>query len=82
MKDVQTLAKEAGFEIVDNMLRLYMDGNTIKLGTNYTETIVDGLKNFAAIIREDEREACIDDVRCVGGKFAIEAEQIIRARGE
>ena len=37
-----------------------------------------GLKDGAAL----EREACIEDVRTIGGKFAAECESTIRARGE
>lgn len=29
-----------------------------------------------------EREACIEDVRTVGGEFAVECEALIMARGE
>lgn len=29
-----------------------------------------------------EREACIEDVRTVGGKFSVECETLIRSRGE
>jgi hypothetical protein len=29
-----------------------------------------------------EREACLEDVRTVGGAFAVECEKLIRARGQ
>lgn len=31
---------------------------------------------------EAEREACIEDVRTVGGSFAVQCEDLIRARGD
>lgn len=36
---------------------------------------------FATLVAEREREACIEDVRTVGGQFAAECEAAIRARG-
>lgn len=43
------------------------------------------LERFAAMAyaagQAAEREACIEDVRTVGGRFAVECEALIRARG-
>ena len=52
------MAGEAGFEIVDGELRLYFDGNKALLKPNYMGTVVDGLKEFAALVAAYEREAC------------------------
>ena len=38
------------------------------------------LIEFAQRIRAEENESCIEDVRTVGGKFAVECESLIRAR--
>jgi len=49
------LAKEAGFEVVDGELRLYFDGSNALLKPNLMGTVVDGLKEFATLVRA-ERE--------------------------
>jgi len=55
MKSVSELAKEAGFEVVDGELRLYFDGSNALLKPNLMGTVVDGLKEFATLVRA-ERE--------------------------
>ena len=49
------LAKEAGFEVVDGELRLYFDGSNALLKPNLMGTVVDGLKEFAAIVRAEPK---------------------------
>lgn len=38
------------------------------------------LRRFAVQIAEKEREYCIEDVRTIGGKFAVECEKLIVLR--
>lgn len=38
------------------------------------------LRRFADEITTKEREECIEDVRTVGGKFAVECEELIMMR--
>lgn len=38
------------------------------------------LRRFAVQIAEKEREYCIEDVRTVGGEFAVECENLIMSR--
>lgn len=38
------------------------------------------LREFADRITKIERKACIEDVRTVGGKFAVECEELINGR--
>lgn len=52
MTDLE-MAKEAGFEIVEGTLNLYIIGNVVRLHPNKMGTVVDGLKAFANIVRQD-----------------------------
>ena len=54
--EIIRMAREAGFEVVDGQLRLYFDGSKALLKPNYMGTIVDGLKEFAALVAANERE--------------------------
>ena len=56
--EIIAMAREAGFEVVDGELRLYFDGSKALLKPNYMGTVVDGLKEFAALVAAHEREAC------------------------
>ena len=61
MKSVSELAKEAGFEVVDGELRLYFDGSNALLKPNLMGTVVDGLKEFAALVRAEREWADLTD---------------------
>jgi hypothetical protein len=39
-------------------------------------------QKFAELVRADEREACIEAARTVGGDAGAEVEKLIRARGQ
>lgn len=42
--------------------------------------VINYLTHFAELVKAEENEACIEDVRTVGGMFAVECEALIRAR--
>jgi hypothetical protein len=41
---------------------------------------VDFLCDFAASVAAEERDACLEDVRTVGGQFSVECEALMRKR--
>ena len=80
------MAREAGFEIVDSELRLYFDGNKALLKPNHMGTVVDGLKEFAALVAAHEREQCAkvcDEWYEQKGLYGVDyLAKAIRARGD
>ena len=38
------------------------------------------LKRLVGLVKDDERAACIADVRTIGGSFAVECEDLIMQR--
>ena len=91
-EEIIRMAREAGFEVVDGELRLYFDGSKALLKPNYMGTVVDGLKEFAALFAAHEREACAKVCEDMGNTEAnmnktwrngcSDAAAAIRARGE
>ena len=78
--DIVQLASKAGFEIVDGELKLYFDGNKALLKPNYMGTVVDGLKEFAAIVAAHEREMIIKQLIELGALADGRFVEAIRAR--
>lgn len=73
------LAKEAGFEVVDGELRLYFDGSNALLKPNRMGTVVDGLKEFATLVRAEREWVELTDDEIHELVLTWEAHALVRA---
>ena len=84
--DIMKLAEKAGFEVVDEKLQLYYDGDKIILKPNLMGTVTDGLKEFAALVRAEALEEAAKWCEAKQSYNAMHANTefaaAIRARGE
>ena len=72
MKTVIELAKEAGFEIVDEELRVYPVGDTILMRPNYIGTLTDGICNLIELVRAEAFKEAAKVVAAVWGYVKAE----------
>ena len=73
------LAKKAGFEVVDGELRLYFDGSNALLKPNLMGTVVDGLKEFATLVRAEREWVELMDDEIHELVLTWEAHALVRA---
>jgi len=79
--DIIRMAQKAGFDKWDSTCLSGKSDLDEKLAVGEYAT-GEAVFKFATLVAAAEREACLEDVRTVGGAFAVECEKLIRARGQ
>ncbi len=64
----------------DEITNLLRDAGVVDAVLPFSDGSMRILKRFAAALVDKERADCIEDVRTIGGKFAVECEELILQR--